>query len=55
MEGNADYDSRKQKKLEIYAANNLLGRLIELTPTHQSDLESELAKQLLKKAKISVV
>lgn len=55
MEGNADYDSRKKKKLEIYAANNLLGRLIELTPTHQSDLESELAKQLLKKAKISVV
>ena len=55
MEGKAEYDDRKKKKLEIYEANNLLGQLIELNPTHQSDLESELAKQLLKKAKISVV
>lgn len=55
MEGKAEYDDRKKKKLEIYEANNLLGQLIELNPSHQSDLESELAKQLLKKAKISVV
>ena len=55
MEGKADYDERKKKKLEIYEANNLLGQLIELNPSHQLDLESELTKQLLKKAKISVV
>jgi len=55
MEGKADYDERKQKKLDIYEANNLLGQLIELNPTHHSDLESELAKQLLKKAKLAVV
>ena len=55
MEGKAEYDERKKKKLEIYEQNNLLLQLIELNPSHQSDLESELAKQLLKKAKISVI
>ncbi|HAW73872.1 MAG TPA: hypothetical protein DCX00_08655 [Flavobacteriales bacterium] len=55
MEGKAEYDERKQKKLAIYGANNLLGQLIELNRTHHSDLESELAKQLLKKAKLAVV
>ena len=55
MEGKAEYDDRKKKKLEIYEANNLQDQLIELNPTHHSDLESELAKQLLKKAKLAVV
>ncbi|MDA0946834.1 MAG: hypothetical protein O2791_07225 [Bacteroidetes bacterium] len=55
MEGNAEYDARKKEKLAIYEANNMAGQLIELNPKHQSDLESELAKQLLKKANISVV
>ena len=55
MEGKAEYDERKKKKLEIYEANNLLDQLIELNKSHQLDLESELTKQLLKKAKISVV
>lgn len=55
MEGKAEYDNRKKKKLEIYEANNLQDQLIELNRTHHSDLESELAKQLLKKAKLAVV
>lgn len=55
MEGKPEYDARKQKKLEIYRANNMLDQLIELTPSHISDLDSELSKQLLKKAKINVV
>lgn len=47
--------SARRDTLEIYEVNNLQDQLIELNPTHHSDLESELAKQLLKKAKLAVV
>ena len=50
MEGNAEYDEKE--KLSIYEANNMA--VTHRAQSKQSDLESELAKQLLKKANISV-
>ena len=55
MEGKPEYDERKKKKLDIYESNNMLKQLIQISPSHMSDLDSELGKQLLKRAKISVL
>ena len=54
MTGNPAYDQRRREKLAIYEKAGLSDNLIQLEPSHLSDLESHLGRMLLKTAHIQV-
>ena len=54
MQGDPQYDKRKQDKRTIYEKAGLMDKLIQLNPQHLSDLESHLGRLLLKIAHIQV-